>query len=53
MRARFHLQIFDADAASAVFFKLPCPKLFGHDKMNGFIGTPRRLQHQPVNFVEG
>jgi hypothetical protein len=46
-------KIFDADAASAVFFKLPCLKLFGHDKMNGFIGRAGRLQYQPGQFRGG
>jgi hypothetical protein len=31
---------FDAACASAVFFKLPCLKLFDHDKMNGFSAGP-------------
>jgi hypothetical protein len=37
---------FDADRASAVFFKLPCLKLFDHDKMNAFPGSARHMQHK-------
>src|SRR6476620_10937624 len=45
---------FDAARASAVFFKLPCLKLFDHDKMNAFSGRARRLQYSPVKvYVEG
>src|SRR5436309_14230577 len=44
---------FDAAGASAVFFKLPCLKLFGHDKMNGFIGRVRCVQYQPGQLRGG
>jgi hypothetical protein len=53
MRARFRLKIFDADAASAVFFKLPCLKLFGHDKMNGFSAESGACGISPVKFRGG
>jgi hypothetical protein len=48
---------FDADHAPAVFFKLPCLKLFDHDKIINSSGTgqPSRiinLQHWP-DYLEG
>jgi len=44
--------VFDAAGAFAVFFKLPCLKLFDHDKMNSF-GKARSLQESPVkDYVE-
>jgi hypothetical protein len=36
---------FDAAEASAVFFKLPCLKLIGHDKMISFLVRPVLAVH--------
>jgi hypothetical protein len=46
-------KLFDAEAASAVFFKLPCLKLFDHDKMKVSQQGPVLAVKAPVSLRGG